>query len=86
MNNAARLRASIDFTQPLLCRIGEPHAGDLPPSKSFLRVTPETVDAFRLPQEDVGRLSNFASWKPRAKRRRPASRSPCRSREPSKPI
>jgi alpha-mannosidase len=49
LNNAARLRASLDFTQPLLCRIGQPHAGDLPPSKSFLRVTPETVmlSAFR---------------------------------------
>ena len=49
MNNAARLRASIDFTQPLFCRIGAPHEGDLPPSKSFLRVTPDTamLSAFR---------------------------------------
>jgi alpha-mannosidase len=49
MRNAARLRAAVDFTQPLLCRIGELQAGDLPPSKSFLRVTPESVmlSAFR---------------------------------------
>ena len=49
MNNAARLRAAVDFTQPLLCRIGAPQAGDLPPSKSFLRVTPDStmLSAFR---------------------------------------
>jgi hypothetical protein len=49
MNNAARLRAAAGFTQPLLCRVDAPRPGDLPTSKSFVRVVPETVmlSAFR---------------------------------------
>ena len=83
MNNAARLRAAAGFTQPLLCRVDAPHAGDLPPSKSFLRVTPRGRHAFRVPQKAVG-APDSASWKPRARRRR--QKRACRSREPSKPI
>ena len=39
----------LDFTQPLFCTIGKPQAGDLPPSKSFVRVKPDSVmlSAFR---------------------------------------
>jgi alpha-mannosidase len=49
LNNAARLRAAAAFTQPLLCHIDAPHTGDLPASKSFVRVAPESVmlSAFR---------------------------------------
>jgi alpha-mannosidase len=49
MNNAARLRAAVDFTQPLFCTIDKPQAGVLPPSKSFVRVKPDSVmlSAFR---------------------------------------
>ncbi|MCC7086510.1 MAG: hypothetical protein IT427_16040 [Pirellulales bacterium] len=49
MTNAERLRAAAGFTQPLLCRIGAPQAGELPPSKSFLRVAPDSImlSAFR---------------------------------------
>lgn len=49
LTNAARLRAAAGFTQPLLCRVEAPHAGDLPASKSFVRVAPQSVmlSAFR---------------------------------------
>ncbi len=47
--NAARLRAAAGFVQPLLCRIQAPRDGDLPPSKSFLKLEPDTLllSAFR---------------------------------------
>ena len=49
LNNAARLRAAAGFTQPLLCHVDAPQAGELPASKSFVRVAPESVmlSAFR---------------------------------------
>ncbi len=49
LNNAARLRAAAGFTRPLLCHVDTPHAGDLPPSKSYVRMAPDTVilSAFR---------------------------------------
>ena len=43
VDNAARLRAAAAFTQPLLSRVEPPHAGDLPPAKSFVRVSPDAV-------------------------------------------
>ncbi len=49
MNNADRLRAAAGFAQAILCHVGAPQPGDLPASKSFIRVAPETVmlSAFR---------------------------------------
>ncbi len=49
VSNAARLRAATDFTQPLLCRVGAAQPGVLPPSRSFIKLTPDAVmlSAFR---------------------------------------
>jgi hypothetical protein len=41
--NAERLRAATAFVEPLLCRVGRPHAGDQPSSKSFVRLAPESI-------------------------------------------
>ena len=43
LTNADRLRAAAAMARPLICRVASPHPGDLPPSKSFLKVTPESV-------------------------------------------
>ena len=43
MSNASRLRAAASFTRPLYCRVGAPQAGELPPSKSFVKVGPDTL-------------------------------------------
>ncbi len=49
MRNAERLQEATAFTQPLLCRVGPLRQGDLPPSRSFLALTPGSVmlSAFR---------------------------------------
>lgn len=49
VSNASRLRAAAGFTDPLLCRVGATHPGDLPPAKSFVTVTPDSLQlsAFR---------------------------------------
>ena len=40
LGNADRLRASREFSGPLLARLGPPRTGDLPARKGFLAVTP----------------------------------------------
>jgi alpha-mannosidase len=49
LTNAARLRTAAGFTQPLICHVDAPQAGDLPTAKSFVRTAPENVmlSAFR---------------------------------------
>lgn len=43
VDNATCLRAAADFAQPLLCRVGAPCPGDLPPSRSFVQSAPAAV-------------------------------------------
>jgi hypothetical protein len=43
LSNATRLRAATEFMQPLLCRVGAAHPGDLPPSRSFVKLTPDAL-------------------------------------------
>jgi alpha-mannosidase len=43
LSNADRLRAAAALARPLICRVGALHQGDLPPSKSFLKLAPKNV-------------------------------------------
>jgi alpha-mannosidase len=43
LSNAARLRAAAGLARPLLCYVEPVHGGKLQPSRSFVRVTPETL-------------------------------------------
>lgn len=41
--NAERERATTNFSRPMLCVVGKPHAGGLPPRQRFLSITPANV-------------------------------------------
>jgi hypothetical protein len=43
LSNAARLRGAASLARPLLCHLEPVHGGTLQPSRSFVRVTPETL-------------------------------------------
>ena len=49
LGHTDRLRAAAEFTRPLACVMQEPHAGDLPPSQTFLGLSPSGIQlsAFR---------------------------------------
>ena len=49
LSNTQRLRAAAAFTRPMLAVVSPPRQGQMPPSKSFIRTTPDHVQlsAFR---------------------------------------
>lgn len=56
LSNADRLRMSSAFAQPLIARVGVPHAGNLPASKSFVRVASDAVQLSALRKKAGGGL------------------------------
>jgi alpha-mannosidase len=56
MTNGQRWRAAAAFTRPAFCVVGAPHAGDLPPRKSFLQVGPPGLQLSALRRQPDGRV------------------------------
>jgi alpha-mannosidase len=56
LTNAQRLEASAGFSYPLIARVADCHAGDLPASKGFVSVTPDSVQLTALRKKPAGRI------------------------------
>ncbi len=78
-DNAARMRASTEFSQTLMAYLGAAGPGALPARKSFLSVSPENVHLLRS-AEGRRRIASRGFWKWKGKRPAPISNSASRFR------